>query len=523
MPNINMNLTSVKSFFRYKVINEANKKIVNEEIDLINEYFELLTKNIDLEKVGTIKEQNIIFFLFYFMNNSFFYIMFNPNFSIDKTMLENNIKYFNNLYKIKVAAELYLNKDKIKESNILINNYNELIDEYYELVNYKEEFKDIVEKCNYLITIIVNFIKNKNNEENEENEEEFDIREKMMFLLEKFVLVFNIYRTVNEKYNIIDYKCFYNDCLSKHLNLVNQFKIFLRNERILNEKKNMIEQEEKNDNLEFTLFNYTWLFGQSAKYEIINLFNENKQIQIINNNFNNISESQQFIYLGEIIDSKDTFFKLNIRRDYIIEDTLNEISNKSDKLQNPLKVEFIGEEAEDEGGVRKEFFMLVTRKLFDVNYGMFIYNEKSRLFWFNINSFEAKIKYELIGTILGLALFNGIILDIKFPLVIYKKLLGISPCLNDLKEYDPELYNSLNFLVNTDNKNLKEELDTNFTVSVDKFGEKIIIPLKPNGENIMIDYENKNEYVEVYVNWFFNESIKAFYNSFEKGFYKVFD
>ena len=520
MPKINMNLTAVKSFFRYKVINEANKKRVKEEIDLINEYFELLTKNIDLDKVGTIQEQNIIFFLFYFMNNSFFYIMFNPNFPIDKTMPEKYIKYFNNLYKIKVAAELYLNKDKIKESNILINNYNELIDEYYELVNYKEEFKDIVEKCNNLLTIIVNFIENQNNEE---NDEELQIGEKMMFLLEKLVLVFNIYRTVNEKYNIIDYKCFYNDCLSKHLNLENQFKIFLRNERILNEKKNMNEQEEKNDNLEFTLFNYTWLFGPSAKYEIINLFNENKQIQKINNNFNNLSEFEQFIYLGEIIDSKDNFFKLNIRRDYIIEDTLNEISNTSDKLQNPLKVEFIGEEAEDEGGVRKEFFMLVTRKLFDVNYGMFIYNEKSRLFWFNINSFEAKIKYELIGTILGLALFNGIILDIKFPLVIYKKLLGISPCLNDLKEYDQELYNSLNFLVNTDNKNLKEELDTNFTVSVDKFGEKIIIPLKPNGENIMIDYENKNEYVELYVNWFFKESIKEFYNSFERGFYKVFD
>ena len=49
------------------------------------------------------------------------------------------------------------------------------------------------------------------------------------------------------------------------------------------------------------------------------------------------------------------------------------------------------------------------------------------------------------------------------------------------------------------------------------------VPLKPNGENIMINYENKNEYVELYVNWFFNESIKEYYNAFEKGFYIVFD
>ena len=521
MPKINMNLTSVKSFFKYKVVNDANTIIIKEEIDLINEYFEILTKNINLDKVGTIEEQNIIFYLFYFMNNSFFYLMFNPNFSIDKTMTEKCIKFFNNLYNIKISAELYLDKNKIRESNIFINNYNELIDEYYELVNYKEEFKEIVDKCNSLLTIIINSIGYQNNGE---NNEEIKIDEKMAFLLEKFVLVFNIYRTVNEKYNIIDYKCFYNDCLSKNLNLEKEFQIFLKNERILNEEKNKDEEEEKNVNLQFTLFSYTWLFDPSAKYEIINLINENKQIQkVSNNNYNNLSEFEQFIYLGAILNSKDIFFKLNIRRDNIIEDTLNEISKDPDRLQNPLKVEFIGEEAEDEGGVRKEFFMLVTRKLFDVNYGMFIYNEKTKLFWFNINSFEAKIKYELIGVVLGLALFNGIILDVKFPLVIYKKLLGITPCLNDLKEYDPELYNSLNFLVNTDNKNLKEDLDTNFTVSVDKFGEKIIIPLKPNGENIMVDYENKKEYVELYVNWFFNESIKEFYNSFERGFYKVFD
>ena len=114
-------------------------------------------------------------------------------------------------------------------------------------------------------------------------------------------------------------------------------------------------------------------------------------------------------------------------------------------------------------------------------------------------------------------------MDVKFPSVIYKKLLGIEPCLNDLKQYDEELYNNLQFLIDTNDKNLKESLDTNFTVCVDHFGEKSVIPLKPDGENIMIDLKNKKEYVYLYVNWFFNESIKEFYESFEKGFYKVFD
>ena len=142
---------------------------------------------------------------------------------------------------------------------------------------------------------------------------------------------------------------------------------------------------------------------------------------------------------------------------------------------------------------------------------MFNYNEKTRLFWFNMYSFEPKIKFELIGIILGLALFNNVILDIKFPLVIYKKLLDYKPDLQDMKECDPELYNTFTYLKNTKEENLKEKLSTTFTITKDKFGEKIIIPLKENGENIYIDNTNKDEYVDLYLDWYFNKSIEDYF------------
>ena len=72
-------------------------------------------------------------------------------------------------------------------------------------------------------------------------------------------------------------------------------------------------------------------------------------------------------------------------------------------------------------------------------------------------------------------------------------------------------------------ENLKEELATNFTVIDDKFGEKLVIPLKENGENIMVDNKNKNEYVDLYIDWYFNKSIYEYFNSFEKGFCLVFN
>ena len=43
---------------------------------------------------------------------------------------------------------------------------------------------------------------------------------------------------------------------------------------------------------------------------------------------------------------------------------------------------------------------------------MFHYNEATRLYWINGDSMEAPIKFELIGIILGLAIYNAVILDI---------------------------------------------------------------------------------------------------------------
>jgi hypothetical protein len=84
----------------------------------------------------------------------------------------------------------------------------------------------------------------------------------------------------------------------------------------------------------------------------------------------------------------------------------------------------------------------------------------------------------LIGVLLGLALFNSVILDIKFPLVIYKKLLNHKVDLEDLKEIDIELYNNFKFLLSTNEKDLKAKLSTTFIAISDHFGEKIAFPLK---------------------------------------------
>lgn len=86
--------------------------------------------------------------------------------------------------------------------------------------------------------------------------------------------------------------------------------------------------------------------------------------------------------------------------------------------------------------MQKEFFMLLLRSLLDPNFAMFTKCENEYI-WFNGRTFESPIKYQLIGTLMGLAMYNGILLELPLPLATYKKLLDLQPDLEDLSQLKP--------------------------------------------------------------------------------------
>lgn len=74
---------------------------------------------------------------------------------------------------------------------------------------------------------------------------------------------------------------------------------------------------------------------------------------------------------------------------------------------------------------------------------MFTYNEESHHFWFNSLSFENDAQFTLIGILLGLAIYNSCILDIHFPMVVYRKLMGKKGTFRDLYDVDPVSYKQI--------------------------------------------------------------------------------
>jgi len=220
------------------------------------------------------------------------------------------------------------------------------------------------------------------------------------------------------------------------------------------------------------------------------------------------------------------YLKLQVRRDHIVEDALVELEvvvmeNPQD-LKKQLVVEFEAEQGIDEGGVSKEFFQLIVEEIFNPDYGMFIYSPESQCFWFNPTSFESDAQFTLIGIVLGLAIYNNVILDLHLPSVIYRKLAGKKGLLEDLKDFKPSVYQGLKDLLTYQGEDMEDVFVQPFQISyTDLFDTVITMDLKEGGGNLLVNQANKQEYVELYADFLLNKSVEKQYLALKRGFLMV--
>ena len=78
------------------------------------------------------------------------------------------------------------------------------------------------------------------------------------------------------------------------------------------------------------------------------------------------------------------------------------------------------------------------------------------------------------------------------------------------------LYNFISTLAYEEN-NVEDVFCLNFAVVEDVFGETQTKELKPNGENISVTKENREEYVKLYCDYILNKSVDRLYQAFHAG------
>ncbi|KAJ3217652.1 putative E3 ubiquitin-protein ligase [Dinochytrium kinnereticum] len=217
----------------------------------------------------------------------------------------------------------------------------------------------------------------------------------------------------------------------------------------------------------------------------------------------------------------DPFLSIHVRRTALIEDSLNQLQSRHIDLKKKLRIEFVQEDGVDAGGLTKEWFLLLVRDLFDPNYGMFAFDEDSNLCWFNPATFENNEEYRLVGIVMGLAIYNSIILDVHLPLACFKKLLGKPVGLDDLKVLRPAFGRGLQQLLDYDGEDVETVFCRDFVGEYEAFGDIVRVPLIPNGDRIPVTSQNKQEYVDRLVSWILTDSVAKQFDAFKDGFYHV--
>ncbi|KAK6494153.1 putative E3 ubiquitin-protein ligase HERC3 isoform X1 [Huso huso] len=273
------------------------------------------------------------------------------------------------------------------------------------------------------------------------------------------------------------------------------------------------------ENNSVTLCAYPFIFNAPAKTKMLQTDAElQMQIAVNGANLHNV-----FMLLTlEPMLARNPFLVLHVRRVSLVSDTLRELSICSDvDLKKPLKVIFDGEEAVDAGGLTKEFFLLLLKELLDPVYGMFTQYKESNLLWFSDKCFVEHNWFHLIGITCGLAIYNSTVVDLQFPLALYKKLLGVPTTLVDLKELSPTEGRSLQQLLDYPGDDVEETFCLNFAIARENYGLTEVKELVPGGENITVKTSNRQEFVEAYLNYIFNQSIEELYLAFSSGFLKV--
>ena len=219
---------------------------------------------------------------------------------------------------------------------------------------------------------------------------------------------------------------------------------------------------------------------------------------------------------------------------------------------------------------------------------MFTVDDVSRMMWFRPASLEPLYKFELIGLLVSLAIYNGITLPITFPEALYRRLLELPvTSINQLQDGWPELSKGFEEMLNWKDGDVGDIFMRTYEFSFDGPGRTIHVnmeafarddpwpavtsnsevdnrkgkgpmdsskqgenmtkrglpplnspawaqPLEVNesqhlqfsdaaGEPSLVSNENRTRYVEDYIFWLTDKSIRPEYEAFARGFYTCLD
>ena len=104
--------------------------------------------------------------------------------------------------------------------------------------------------------------------------------------------------------------------------------------------------------------------------------------------------------------------------------------------------------------------------------------------WFQPCSLEPLYKFELLGLLTSLAIYNGLTLPITFPLALYRKLLGMPvTTLEHIRDGWPELAKGLTDLLTWTDGDVEDVFLRSYVFSAEALGSTLFVDMKRIGRN----------------------------------------
>ncbi|XP_055847251.1 E3 ubiquitin-protein ligase HUWE1 isoform X2 [Episyrphus balteatus] len=215
---------------------------------------------------------------------------------------------------------------------------------------------------------------------------------------------------------------------------------------------------------------------------------------------------------------------VNVRRVTVFEDSFRELYRRGpEEWKNRFYIVFEDEEGQDAGGLLREWYVIISREIFNPMYALFCVSPGDRVTYMINPSSHANPNhlcyFKFVGRVIAKAIHDNKLLECYFTRSFYKHILGIQVKYTDMESQDYEFYKGLAYLMSNDISSLGYDLT--FSTEVQEFGVTQIRDLVPNGRNITVTEKNKFDYIRLVCQLKMSGSIRQQLNAFLEGFYDI--
>ncbi|GFE55165.1 HECT-domain (ubiquitin-transferase) domain-containing protein [Babesia ovis] len=216
-----------------------------------------------------------------------------------------------------------------------------------------------------------------------------------------------------------------------------------------------------------------------------------------------------------------------IRRSHIVEDALFTLGNLGGtQLKQQFRVIFmdetgVREEGIDGGGLFKEFLTQICSIIFNPAYGIFEESPYDRSFAPSPNSAMVNDQhltiFTFVGKVVGKAMYEHILVEHVLSKLLLNFMLRQRNTIDDLKQYDPEMYRNLVSLRQMSAEDI-ESLGLNFTTAISSFGDAVQAEIVKGGSNMKVTKDNCDHFIYQFADFKCNRLIEPQSVAFLRGF-----